>query len=803
MADNESPTQANSPGASVNRLTPMNWLNRLAATISGLWLTVLSPVGSLLDGITKIEDLRKKVDGWPEWGWWLLVGAAVVVVLVNLVLEVLSVRDRRETRRLAAATGTPQAGYFRIGPYEDREEDRKAYDRADRAHLGVLEWLKSADSNQFPLYLSGDSGAGKSSLLNSSVLPTLRNQHWTIVSARAYQNPEAALKDALLTALNGKMSGGFRGVLNSLLRGGEQASRPEQNLSLRKLVETLARESQGPLLLLLDQFEEFLILANPEVQTSFKNWIADLRERPVANLKLLLVFRTEYLTDLDKAGFPVPNLRNNWFVLPSFSIKDSRTFMKNSGLGLSEIMLDKLLASASELDAIPGKIRPITLNVLGHVLENGGAGGADRDAGRLVWHYIANAAGQPGVRTFAPQVLEQLVTAQGTKRPRTEADLAEATGFTTQQVRAVLRKLHEYWLLRPLDAAQGVWELSHDFIARAVSAYLGRPPRELARKVLNWTAPALMGGVIAVWGGNNVFQWLESRPLEPEMRKISAGSFCMGARKADTPVPDDCSALPIDPDAQDDEQPVRRVKVNAFRMGIHEVTAGEFRRFANAMRARGQEINWNNDGPTIDALPKDQHAQKDQLPAVWVTWENARAYAAWLSEETGKKYRLPSEAEWEYAARAGNDEPRWWDKKEDSKAQRLQMACEYANVLDQDGLLELKKTINITWDAFSCKTDGYSRSAPVGRYPANAFQLKDMLGNVWEWVQDCYHPDYRGAPADQKPMNNGTDNACARWVIRGGSWYDRPTELRSADRDWNTPDYRYSLLGFRLAQDIQ
>ena len=713
-----------------------------------------------------------------------VVATLLLIVLLSLLREWQALRDRIQTRRLALTTVAPRVGYFRIGPYEDRPEDRKDFKRADRAHEQVLEWLESA--TVLPLYLSGDSGAGKSSLLNASVLPTLRERGWTVVTARAWQNPEAALGEALSR------------LHPALAHDGS---------SLRDRVEAAARQAVGPLLLLLDQFEECLILAPIEVQAGFRAWVSDLAARPIGNLKLLLVLRKEYLNDLEQAGFPSPHSRVNWFDLASFSRRDALAFLQG-GLTLDPGDMDRLLTSAMDIDGIPGKVRPITLNVLGHVLETGGAVAGGLDAGLLVRQYIDQVVDQPGVRTHAPPVLDQLITAHGTKRPRAEDELAEAAGLSTTQVRAVLRGLHQAWLARPLDAGRQVWELSHDFVARAVSAYLGRRPLKLGRQALAYAGPALLGGVLAILGVRQGTVMWETRPVIPEMVEIPDGSFCMGSRLPKTQAPAGCPDLPEDDEADQDEKPARRVLVPAFRLGKHEVTAGEYRRFVKAMQAEGKELIWNDDTNTVNALPLDQRDQKDRLPAVNVSFEDARAYAVWLSVATGQPentpYRLPTEAEWEYAARAQaptrNDPPRrrWWG---DDPGHRE--ACRHANVLDQKGLSVLKRlNYAIDWAAHDCE-DAYALSAPVGHFGANVFGLYDMLGNVWEWVADCYHDSYAGARAGSAAWTDGTECAGGRRVIRGGSWGDAPASLRSATRVRSAPDYRLNDLGFRLAQDLK
>ena len=167
--------------------------------------------------------------------------------------------------------------------------------------------------------------------------------------------------------------------------------------------------------------------------------------------------------------------------------------MTRSGLALQPDALDRIATSASELDDSPGMIRPITLNVVGHVLSQGRASAPSLDAGVLVRRYIEQSVEQPAIREIAPRVLKELVTEQGTKRPRSEQDLVEETRLRPGEVRAVMNGLSAAALARPLDAAQGVWELSHDFVARGVSRYLGRRRVDWPDPGRAFAAPALFG----------------------------------------------------------------------------------------------------------------------------------------------------------------------------------------------------------------------------------------------------------------------------------------------------------------------
>jgi hypothetical protein len=191
----------------------------------------------------------------------------------------------------------------------------------------------------------------------------------------------------------------------------------------------LARRANEKLLLVLDQFEEFVILAGSERQQAFTAVIEDLRAKRIKGLKLLLVLRSDYTTAIDELGLPLLRQRENWQEIGRFTTAAGMKFMTRSGLALEPTALDRLATSASELDDSPGMIRPITLNVVGHVLSQGRATAPSLDAGLLVRHYVEQSVEQPPIREFAPRVLGELVTEQGAKRPRSERELVDHTGF--------------------------------------------------------------------------------------------------------------------------------------------------------------------------------------------------------------------------------------------------------------------------------------------------------------------------------------------------------------------------------------
>ena len=230
----------------------------------------------------------------------------------------------------------------------------------------------------------------------------------------------------------------------------------------------------------------------------------------------------------------------------------------------------------------------------------------------------------------------------------------------------------------------------------------------------------------------------------------------------------------------------------SFAAGRYEVTRGQYRVFAEATGRSGEGcFVWAGNKFERD-LSKDWrnpgYAQDDTHPVACVIWEDASAYVAWLSQKTGKDYRLLTEAEWEFAARAGTTTTRFWG--DDGN-----MSCSFANGADLTTKAQVSGFSNSL--VANCN-DRYAYSAPVGSYRANAFGLHDMLGNVFEWTQDCWNDNYHGAPTDGSAWMTVT---CSRRVVRGGSWSDDPRGLRSAYRFGLTTAFRSNYAGFRVARN--
>jgi formylglycine-generating enzyme required for sulfatase activity len=211
-----------------------------------------------------------------------------------------------------------------------------------------------------------------------------------------------------------------------------------------------------------------------------------------------------------------------------------------------------------------------------------------------------------------------------------------------------------------------------------------------------------------------------------------------------------------------------------FALGKYEVTFGQWEA---CVRDGGcQPVDDKNQGG-------------EQHPVINVSWHDAAAYADWLSAKTGKPYRLPSEQEWEYAAQAGTKRARFFGIPREQ-------TCQHGNVYD----MTANDVHDFGWAWLPC-TDGYAGLAPVGRFKANAFGVHDMLGNVWEWVQDCLNPNWRFS----RVVPDGsafTDGDCEQRAYRGGSWLaNQPYYLRTGER-YKFSKARYDDLGFRVARSL-
>ncbi|MCA9754901.1 MAG: formylglycine-generating enzyme family protein [Candidatus Eisenbacteria bacterium] len=274
-----------------------------------------------------------------------------------------------------------------------------------------------------------------------------------------------------------------------------------------------------------------------------------------------------------------------------------------------------------------------------------------------------------------------------------------------------------------------------------------------------------------------------------KLAHIPAGSFLMGSTDAD-------------PTADPEEFPQHEVTIGkSFEIGVTEVTLGQFRRFmvdtGYVTEAEEDPLGGWVIQPTTREPKQVKGAnwracgfeQDDDHPVILVSWVDAEEFCAWLSRKEGRTYRLPTEAEWEYACRAGTT-TRYWFGDDPSGL------VEVANVADQSLRGVVAKMPSLApW------RDGFPFTAPVGQFRPNPAGLQDVYGNVWEWCADWHDPEYYARSPKKNPK--GPDSGEMR-VIRGGGWYDGPARQRSAQRAWFFPVFRYcQLSGFRVVREIE
>jgi formylglycine-generating enzyme required for sulfatase activity len=337
-----------------------------------------------------------------------------------------------------------------------------------------------------------------------------------------------------------------------------------------------------------------------------------------------------------------------------------------------------------------------------------------------------------------------VVTAAGEPMPR--AQLAEAflqshgqesTGYTTAQTPEAPRAAVSAPAVREEGAAEGAAQADQRLAEeRRSAADRQTDDRRLAdeQRRARLAAP---NGVL------------------PTMVEVPGGTFWMGSPESEQ-------------GRTKDEGPRHRVTLKPFAIGQTEVTFAQYDSFARATGRR---------------MPRDRGAGRGARPVVDVSWLDANAYSAWLRDWTGDDYRLPSEAEWEYAARAGTETPFWSG------------AC-----IGQD--LAIYDTSR-SYPGCPSNPRGPRRPpVPAGSLPANPWGLHEVAGNVAEWVQDCWHADYTGAPTDGGPWLQNEDGECPVRVVRGGGWSYVPWALRSAYRSFSPAVSGQDAIGFRVARSL-
>jgi formylglycine-generating enzyme required for sulfatase activity len=415
--------------------------------------------------------------------------------------------------------------------------------------------------------------------------------------------------------------------------------------------------------------------------------------------------------------------------------------------------------------------RPASVAELLARLREGGQGDAGEEAARQA--RAGQRAAEDDVRRAAgakaAAAAQALLARQRKEREREERAAAEAARRERKEVlrqQLLAKRAEEAEKARlAREAARQVQQ------ARAAAAYLAEQKRATqAPAPQPESAPAAVVPSALVADGEGMLRdrFLDASGAGPALVLIPAGRFEMGS-------PEHERRIAMDAGAQKNwlarEAPQHWVGIERpFALGRCPVTVGEWRAFARATGWQGQgDVDWSAPG----------FPQTDAHPVVGVSWHDAQRYVAWLGERTGQRYRLPSEAEWEYACRAGTKTP---------------FSCGdtiSTGLANYDG--------NFTYNG-GPRGEYRKGTTPAGMFPPNAWGLFDMHGNVWEWVQDVVHDNYEGAPVDGSAWEDGGD--ASRRILRGGSWLYNPRYLRSALRNGFSAVLSNDIVGFRVARDL-
>jgi formylglycine-generating enzyme required for sulfatase activity len=712
----------------------------------------------------------------------------------------------------------------------------------------------------------GSSGCGKSSLIKAGVLPRLEQEHsrygvpWRTAEMRPGSSPLWNLATAIARLLE-QLAGDAEPTLDTtrtvrrLLNGGRDA--------LSRIRERFGLGRNGNICILLDQFEELFRYAREigreeaealiEVLRGFEPAEKDAGLGPPKGIYAILTMRSDHLGDcghfvgfaelVNATQYLLPRIRDEALL---HAIREpARLFGGEVSVDLAVRLVDE---SRAEIDALP-----LVQHALMRLWRQ--AGGASDEASRAPSnpacppHPVLTADAYDGLEELlsehAEEVLEEVKAEQpagekvteylfraiteidaqgrGIRRPQRLSELLGATGGDEAALKRVIHRFSQpdcgFLLRSPGD--DSIIDIGHEALIRCwrklddptIDRKAGRARGWLQREredQRTWRSmlvqaevgyripPAILGNreawfhdlpgpawadryeggweniskllkssrnaarrarlvrittaviglllvIVSVWSAIGTWRFLALRAgwasaVAPETVPLQGGEFTMGSTEN---IP---------------EQPPHPVRVPAFAIGKYEVT---FDDWDVCVLAGGCEYR-----------PNDGGWGRGRRPVINVSWDDAQVYVTWLSKVTGETYRLPSEAEWEYAARAGTTTQYWWGDNTPTREQ--------ANFGHNVG-----------------------KTAEVGSYPANPWGLYDMNGNVWEWVEDCWHESYEGAPSDGSAWLEKDGDDCSRRVLRGGSWDNGPVLLRSAGRGWGDTGVRDVTFGFRVARTLR
>lgn len=674
------------------------------------------------------------------------------------------------------------------------------------------------------MIISGDSGVGKSSVVDAGVLPKVEDAGLSgerclgvrMVPSQRYQPFDTLLRDALGGLIN------RAGLRSDVLL--EEISHAPDTLGrhLMTIMKHTEENGASTLLLFLDQMEELFTSQDLDQATSFLSALYQATQEKA--MRLIGTIRSDHLHYCHRHPDMVKVLNS----IGHYAIGPVKPYMMEdmirkpaqaTGLELSEPFAKRLIhdteAASANLPLLAFVLEQLYRKRMNHELsekvydELGGISGAiathvtkveatiqknlrvkPAEVLPPLFHTLVNVQKEEGIPTRNrkkkgnfPKELHSVIDRLVTERLlRTEGQGEDATiSISHEKLFDAWPALKDYVDIHKkelvdrtlLDSRAKRWDkrgrpwfrglvigLEYYDFQRAGSNAGGLTQEffQASRRARYiWMAGGLvvmllMGGI--TWllqkgynleqAGLKVQSLFVSIHVPPEMVPIPGGTFCQGD---------------VEGFGEGWGKPVREVMIKPFAMGKHEVTFEEYDAFAIAT---GRE------------MPNHQDWGRGQRPVINVSWKEARDYADWLSRQTGQGYRLPTESEWEYAARSGDKQQTWAGTSEDRELENYAVY----------------------------KANSGNRTAKVGSKQPNVFGLYDLSGNVFEWVEDCVHGDNEGAPKDGSAWLESEEGNCTQRVVRGGSWLSKSVYILSSNRDGNYSDWQNYNIGFRLAQDI-
>ncbi len=440
--------------------------------------------------------------GASDWKYSAAV-TALPILLVFFMHSLPAWLARQRANKLSQLQyGTVPVDYFRLTAYQQTDQDR--FIRDDGLHEKIRCWLLA---NKWPLiYITGASGTGKSSLLNAFVIPALKDAEPSVmtIKVRLIDEPIQEITKAL-TAPQVVW---------------DKPPNALQSLPLPELLEKAQRKLKRPLLLLLDQFEELLILHQQETQEAFLNVLKAWAESPIESVTICLVYRSDYMDMMVRTALPQPRHGDNWYEVGAFTLGEARAFYERADADFDPQLIEDLVTEASELEETRGKCRPVSLNMLGKVLEwfSGDSAKFFKKAhqpGAILNLYLKSVLDQSDIRDYSRLVLTAMISNRGTKKPVDAGTLQAQINVDAGAILGCLVVLAHKGLVRRIEVGgHALWEISHDFVARLLDHQLNiSRPHRLQHRLKQALPVALALVIIGIWASPYVTHYIALNQL--------------------------------------------------------------------------------------------------------------------------------------------------------------------------------------------------------------------------------------------------------------------------------------------------